>query len=189
MKKRQWIPALIIYLVIIFSFTFLMFIVKKHSSETTIDINWYRNYYNIVSSIISTVVGITGIILGLFYYFDKERRNKTSILKKAIEEYDLCVKRILKLNFKDEDELNELRIQIESINDNINLMLDNKIHFLRFSDEQVSKILQINSLVNKSSVIMSLTKTELETTDRASVLDVYEAKLQEVLLICYGELR
>lgn len=188
MKKRKWIPALIIYIILIFVLTVLVFLIKNNSTIGK-DINWYRNYYSIVSSIISSVVGITGIILGLFYYFDKERRNKTSILKKAIEEYDLCVKRILKLNFKDEDELNELRIQIESINDNINLMLDNKIHFLRFSDEQVSKILQINSLVNKSSVIMSLTKTELETTDRASVLDVYEAKLQEVLLICYGELR
>ena len=187
MKVPKWL-IIVIYIVLLFFLIGYILILKNRTSEN-IDINWVRNYYNIISSITSTIVGITGIVLGLFYYFDKERRNKNSILKKCIEEYDHCVKRILKMNFKDDKELKDLRIQIESINDNINLMMDNKIHFLQLSDNQISKILKVNSYVNKSEVIMKLDKSGLENCDRASVLDVYENKFQEALIICYSELK
>lgn len=187
MKKRKWISALIIYIILLFVLAILIFLLKSNSSSA--DINWVRNYYNIVSSITSSVVGITGIILGMFYYFDKERRSKTNILKKEIEDYDACVKKVLKLSVKNQDELHEVRIKIDSINDRINMMLDNDTKFIRLDDKHVSKILNINSVVEKSEVIMRISFDELKKADKASVLDVYEAALKEALLVCYGELK
>lgn len=187
MKKRKWIPALIVYIILLLILTILLFILMGNSPSP--DINWVRNYYNIVSSITSSIVGITGIILGMFYYFDKERRSKTNILKKEIEDYDTCVKNILKLTIKDEEELKETRTKIDSINDRINMMLDNDTKFIRLDDRHVSKILNINSVVEKSEVIMRISFDELKRVDKASVLDVYEAALKEALLVCYGELK
>ncbi len=185
MKKRKWIPALIVYFLALFTLTILVFWLRKQDS----DINWVRNYYNIVSSIISSLVGITGIILGLFYYFDKERRRKIDILKTEIEQYDLCVKSILKLCIKNENELKEIRIKIDSINDRINMMLDSDKQFIRLNDADVSTILRVNSIVDKSEVIMRTSFKNLKIKDRESVLDTYEIALKNALLICYGELK
>lgn len=188
MKKRKWIPTLIIYIILIFVLTVLVFLIKNNSTIGK-DINWYRNYYSIVSSIISSVIGITGIILGLFYYFDKERRSKVKILKEEIENYDLCVKKILKFEVENAAELKNLRIKIESINNRIEMMLNDDSKFLQLNDKDTKAILKINSVVDKSNVIMNIPFTSLKTTDRASVLDLYEDSLKNALLICYGELR
>lgn len=160
-----------------------------NNTSSPIDINWVRNYYNIVSSIISSIVGITGIILGLFYYFDKERRSKTHILKKEIEDYDTCVKKILKLNIKNEEELKEIRTKIDSINDRINMMLDNGTKFINLDEKHISTILYINSVVEKSEVVMRLPFDKLEEADRASISDLYEDALKKALLVCYSELK
>lgn len=187
MKKRKWIPALIVYLVLLFVLAILIFILK--AQETNVDINWVRNYYNIVSSIISSLVGITGIILGLFYYFDKERRSKVKILKDEIENYDLCVKKILKFEVENAADLKNLRIKIESINNRIEMMLNDDSKFLQLNDKDTKAILKINSVVDKSNVVMNVPFTSLKTSDRASILDLYEDSLKNALLICYGELR
>lgn len=183
MKKRKWIPALFVYILLLFALLFLPSILGIAPS-----LDRFRNYYNIVSSIISSLVGVTGIILGLFYYFDKERRTKTKILKKSIEEYDCCVKQILKLQVSDDEELKKLRIKIDSLNDSINIMLDNSIDFIQLSDDKISEILRINSIIDKSEVVMRLSFKELTQADRASVFDIYEKALREVLLVCYKEL-
>lgn len=183
MKKRKWIPAFFVYIILLFVLLFLPSILG-----IALSLDGFRNYYTIISSIISSLVGITGIILGLFYYFDKERRSKTMILKNVIEEYDGCVKQILKLQIRDDEELKKLRTKIDSLNDSIDIMLDNKIHFIQLSDDKISEILHINSIIDKSEVVMRLSFEKLIQADRASVFDIYENALREVLLVCYKEL-
>jgi hypothetical protein len=185
MKKRKWLPTLFVYVVVLFVLAGLVFFLKEQNS----DIIWARNYYNIISSIISSLVGITGIILGLFYYFDKERRRKIDILKTEIEEYDSCVKLILKLCIKNKNELDKTRIKIDSINDRINMMLDSDKKFIQLNNADISTILRINSIVDKSEVIMRTSFNKLKSADRDSVLDNYEIALKNALLICYGELK
>lgn len=181
------ISVIFIYLPMLFVLSILIFVIKCNVSNA--DINWVRNYYNIISSITSSLVGVTGIILGLFYYFDKERRRKIYILKDEIENYDFCVKQILKLCVENDTELKNIRTKIDSINDRINMMLDSGRKFIQLDDKDVSTILSINSLVDKSEVIMRIPFKDLKTSDRSSVLDNYEQRLKETLLICYGELK
>lgn len=184
MKKRKWILVFFIYLILLFCLLFLPFVFRISPSLEKL-----RNYYTIVNSITSSLVGVTGIMLGVFYYFDKERRLKTGVLKSTIEEYNSCVKQILKLNVKDAKELKKLRMSIGELNDSICLMLDNGIRFLQLSDKKISQILRINSIVEKSEVVMRLPFKKLKRADRASVLDAYENVLRDALVVCYEELK
>ena len=184
MKKRKWLLALFVYIILLFALLVLPSILGIVPS-----LDRFRNYYTIVNSITSSLVGLAGIILGAFYYFDKERRSKTMILKKSIEEYDACVKQILKLQVRDDEELKKLRTKIDSLNDGINIMLDNKINFIQLSDDKISEILRINSIIDKSEVVMRLSFEELTQAYRASVLDIYENALRDALIVCYKELK
>ena len=67
MKTKIIIPCFV-YLLLSFVFVGLIKVIN-------IDLSRFeniRNYYSIVSSISSTFVGITGLMLGLFYYFDNQ---------------------------------------------------------------------------------------------------------------------
>ena len=68
-------------------------------------------------------------------------------------------------------------------------MLDSDKQFIRLNDADVSTILRVNSIVDKSEVIMRTSFKNLKIKDRESVLDTYEIALKNALLICYGELK
>lgn len=148
-----------------------------------------RNYFSIVGSIVASIIGITGVLVGAFYYFDKERRNKLSQLKSSIEKYDDIVMEILNLEISSDSELKTKRALLTRVNEQIELMLDNKTGFLPFRKKSAMKILAINSFVEKSDLLMRSAHCCLNEEVLQPIRDEYQDVAKGAKILCYLKCR
>jgi len=148
-----------------------------------------KNYYPVVSSIITSLVGLTGILAGSFYYFDKERRTKLNLLRQSIEKYDDLVMDIIELVVKSDEELNLKRNSIIRVSDQIELMLDDDTGFLPFSRKSAKKILSLNSFVDKCELIMRAEYNLLSQAELIGIKDIYMDIAKTAKIVCYVNCR
>ena len=156
-----------------------------------------RNYYTVVSTAISAVVGVAGVCLGFFYYFHKRevddhqngaerRRARISVIIEQLNKYDEYIDEILCKRVESPIRLSFLRGKIARGPEIINAMLEhNESINLGFSNADMMVILQIFSFVDKCPEIMSYHFNTLQSADLKFIKSDYIDKMQEARKICY----
>lgn len=164
-----------------------------------LDITGLRSYYIIVGSISGTFTALSGVVLGLFYYFHKQKVDREQLMqvKKSrlvetllaeINEYDALVDKILNKEFQGQSELQMLRGKIRRKFEMVYLMIEEKNHVLGFSKNAQIELFDVNKYVDDSHIIMESGHNEIDMLD----LDECRAKFIDKIIssrrVCLGGL-
>lgn len=153
-------------------------------------------YYSIVYSIFAILVGVAGLGLGFFYFHNRKRvereasdrdhlRKRADILMEELNAYDKCVHRVLGMSVRDAQELTEMRVEIERIFEVIQDMLDQWQSLLGLKDDDLRRIIRINSFVDKCDTIMRTEFAELSLQEMYPIKDRYQELVREARRTCY----
>ncbi len=179
-------------LIIVFYFFFLYIPFIMDNSYTLQD---FRNYFAIVSAFSGFIITLSGLGLGLFYYFHKlkteDRSQKTNIQRQRIKilldelkNYDKYVSQILNKNFENEKMLSSLRDNIRRSFENIVIVIGLLESSTDFSKKDLRAILNVNSFVDNSNIIMLQSYDEFDTCNTSEIYDLYIEKLKVAKNIC-----
>lgn len=142
-----------------------------------------------------TIASILILILGIFYYFHRythdndvkvteTRRQQLKILSDQLYLCDNCVEELLSKRSSNEKELAFLRNKISRNFEIIDVMLQSYKDVFNFSDDDKNIILDVNSFVDKSEIIM---RAPYKTYVKASLFatrDQYIEKTKNAQKIC-----
>ena len=164
-----------------------------------LDITGLRNYYIMVGSISGTFTALSGVVLGLFYYFHKQKVDGEQLLqdKKSrmmerllaeINEYDALVDKILNKEFKGQNELQMLRGKIRRKFEMVYLIIEEKNDVLGFSKNAQIELFDVNKYVDDSRIIMEAMHTEIGKPDLDGCRAEYIDKIISSRRVCLGSL-
>ena len=139
-------------------------------SFTSID-EW-SDYYSAIASVFTTFISLFALILGYIYYehrilyeqkiSKKERiRQRLSLILIELDKCDNYVSKILDMDIERED-LNIIRSKISRSFETITALIDYNDKLLSLNDEEITKILRVDSFVDKSDIIMRYYYRELK---------------------------
>lgn len=155
-----------------------------------------RNYYTILSSTVSLIVGTLGLVLGYFYYLSKykndclaesieRKRKRLNDLIECINQFDEIVDNIIHYRFSSISDLKHLRNRISRKFEVVEIMLQLNKDLLGLQDEEVKTILRVNSFVEQNDIIMHINYEQINETVLFTVKDRYIDLIQEARRICY----
>ena len=158
-----------------------------------------RNYYTILSATVTLAVGFFGLLLGYFYYIDKQdvdkmsaslerKRKRLDKLIDLIDDYDGLVDKVINMRFSNAGELKHLRSMISRSFEEIEIMLDLKEKLLGLDNEAVLIILKVNSFIDKSEVIMHINYSDLSEEKMLTVRDDYINLIQDARRVCFSNI-
>lgn len=111
----------------------------------------HRFYFSIVSVFATTILSLMAVVLGWFYYFDKERRSQLKFIISKLDRYDFIVTKILYLDVKNQTELDILRAEKSKLVHLIQTMMEN----VKLPDADMEGFIKLNSFVDKDDFISS----------------------------------
>lgn len=156
-----------------------------------------RNYYTVVSTAVSALIGVAGVCLGFFYYFHKKevddnksgadrRRARISLIIEQLNKYDDYVDEILCKRVDSAIKLDYIRGKISRGPEIINAMLEqNETLNIGFDRDDIMIILQVFSFVDKCPEISSYHYNTLQSTELKFIKSDYIDKMQEARKVCY----
>ena len=160
-----------------------------------------RNYYTVLSSWLTLLVGFAGLRLGYFYYKDKHRleteassrerrRRKLDKLIELIDQYDEFVNQVIIGKFDNALELTALRVKIRCSFDQIEIMCELSEDLLGIDINDVAIILRVNSYIDKEQAVMEQSFEELvkDNSKLLAVRDNYLNLIQEARRACYKKI-
>lgn len=154
-------PLLSLFIAILFVLLIYSMSVVCFSNDYSI--NGIKEYFSIVSSVFASLIGVSGIILGYFYYSNRlqyeekqKQREKLELKKNRLEhefEYcDDCMEQILSSPHTTQDKLYQLSNSILKHTSIITCILDKYTDLLHLSDDEISTLIEWNSLINTNDI-------------------------------------
>jgi hypothetical protein len=155
-----------------------------------------KDYYSILSSFVTLLLGSAGLAVGYFYYKDKYKtdRSNAAIERKRkrlddlilkIDAYDNQVESLLQRRFKDESELSLLRSTLTRSFETIEIMLELNQALLGLEEDDLRAIIKVNSFVEKNDVIMRASFIELNPNLLHAERETYIDLIQNARRACY----
>jgi hypothetical protein len=196
-RKIIWIFLGLLYL-IVFCFYLSPILARKISIFYwwRMDLNKAKDYYGILTSFNTLILGTAGLILGYFYYKDKNRtdqslatierkRKRLDDLIDKIDLFDSQVDALLQRQFKDENELFLLRNKIIRSFETIEIMLELNEDLLGLHKEDLRDIIKVNSFVEKNDLIMRARVIELTPEVLHETREEYIDLIQNARRACF----
>lgn len=190
--------ALAITVVAILFFYFAPIIISgvKAFRPRRLTLNTAKNYYSILSSFITVLVGVIGLSLGYYYYIGRHevektiadierKRKRMDDLIQKIESYDAIVNAFINKYFDNDEDLSKLRNQMTHSFDTIEIMLELSDNLLGLNDEDVQTIVRVNSFVEQNEIIMRAPLQDLSAEILNSIRDRYAMLIAEAIRVCY----
>lgn len=165
--KDFWVivARTVLFIFLIFTISTCYYLVWTFPNESSFDPLFWKNrwsYYATLGVAFSSIVGIFGVFLGLFYYFHKlkhERDQKARsdhqqyirLVLDALNKFDVLVMDFLFFDLKESAAFNRIKSEIATSFDDIYSLLDNAA--VHISDEDVSVIIAVNNYIDKSPLV------------------------------------
>ena len=160
-------------------------ILRPHSLKTLEDA---RNYYTVISSVATTILGFLGIILGYIYFtkriaIDKEFKKRQEqhrhleLLLNEIDNHDKTVYKILLNAIKDEKELHCTRGEIGRFFDNMTPILEDGKRICGLTEVAIEKTIEMHAYVDKSFILTRAGYSELNAATLEIAKESYCEKL------------
>lgn len=161
-----------------------------------LDLNSPRDYYTLLSSSITFILGTIGLILGYFYYKNKRKfetviseierkRKRLDDLIRELESFDDGVDDLLHHRFKNAEELKQIRSRISRSFETIEIMLELSTTLLGLTDSDMQTIIKVNSFVDKNDILMHTPYHQLDESSLLSLKDDYVDLIQDARRVCY----
>lgn len=158
-----------------------------------------RNYYTALGSVIGSIIGISGVVLGFFYYFHRlnndssiarqeHRKRRLDVLLLEIYRYDSYVNKIVNLCIRDELDLKETRASIDRSYEYLLSILECQKDLLGFKDGEIRMILRVHSFVEQCPMIMNAHFEEFDYDKMYLNKDRYLELMRNALRICHSSL-
>lgn len=158
-----------------------------------------RTYYQTLSSISGILFGMSGVILGCFYYFHKietdkkiasreRQRKRVDTLIADLKTYDDLVCSVINKNFEKENELKLTRHRIIRIFDNISRQLEVGDALLQLKDDEIGIIMKVHSFVEKSPLLNGDLSKINDEESIWYLKDKYNALIHDAQKLCYIKL-
>lgn len=161
-----------------------------------------KNYYSLLSAFFSVIVGLFGLTLGCFYYFNKKQTDKDvsekdkkhkriEALINELNTYNNYVLTVLCSNINNTNELTLLRAKLISCFDNIESMLQQNYTLYNLNEEDTKVILKVNSYIDKNPIIIHSTFEQLKSIksdELNKVKDDYYSLIKEARRVCYSKI-
>lgn len=172
-----------------------LFILRKFTN-----IEYAKNYYQIVSSFFTVIITVLGLFLGYLYFHsrlqfddsisnrDRKWKNLECIIKE-LNIFDSLVDSVISKRFSTQKELHTLRCKIERSFENIEIMLEQNQNLLNLKDEDIKRILNVNSFVDNNDILMRIKNSKLNTEVLSSLKDEYIGYIQDARRVCYGNIQ
>jgi len=165
-------------------------ITSDNTSKNAIDN--IKNSYTIISILL-------GLALGYFYYqnkryYDEFNTNKDRLRKKiqyitdCLNKYNESVLLLICLRFENEKELKYIRMEVEHLFEDVQLLLEENNDLFEFSDCEIKIILDVNAFVDKNKFLTRMDFKELHELKKNfinKIHDEYSEKLNAAKRICY----
>ena len=156
MKKKIFV-FIILSLFLCFLYLFAAPILPKGIRAfpvPNLDLNCSRDYYTLLSSSITFILGTIALILGYFYYKDKlkfetmiseieRKRKRLDDLILELESFDDGVDDLLHHRFKNAEELKQIRSRISRSFETIEIMLELSTTLLGLTDSDMQTIIKV----------------------------------------------
>jgi len=196
-RKVIWIFLGLLYLIVlcfyilpIFARGFSIFCWWK------MDLTRAKDYYGILTTFTTLILGTAGLILGYFYYRDKNRteqslatlerkRKRLDDLIDKLDLFDSQVDALLLRQFKDENELFLLRNKITRSFETIVIMLEQNEDLLGLHKEDIREIIRVNSFVEKNDLIMRARVIEITPEVLHETREKYIDLIQNARRACF----
>jgi hypothetical protein len=175
----------IIFVVFIILLCIFIFYIYCPYHAYNYKLNELKDYFAVVNTFTTLIIGIIGLIIGLFYYYDKEsRRPRVKYLLDNLNSYDNLLTDFFNMSFNNQKELDALRNKISRGFEMIELILNSSFLIMKFSDDDIRTILKINSYVDKSEVIMRTPFPSLEKVKFLDSQDTYVELIKSAKWVC-----
>ena len=146
------------------------------------DVESRKGYFSIANSFPNPFFAFLGILLGGYYYFDRQRREASqhrhsqaqARVKQLLEDFGECdgfVIDFLARSCKTQQQLDALRLRISAGFDNFIMVLDASTEIVGFADADLSEVLLAYSFVEKNRLIM---RSPLGVVQRARLSHIQE---------------
>lgn len=158
-------------------------------------LNDARSYYSIVSAFIAFIVGSSGLIIGYFYYKDRnkhdfamrrasDRLRRIDFLLSSLRSYDDAIRAILMKLCENELALGNRRATIRAQYQQMYLLLGANEKLLGLSQAELESLIVLFSYVDNSSELMELKATELGNVDLREMAAAYVALYEAAARSC-----
>jgi len=155
-----------------------------------------QKYFSIIGSFSVLFTSIIGLLLGSFYYFDKlkndelnfkkeKSRQKLSLLLQELINFDELVDQVINKQFKNRKTLDYIRNKISRSFEIIEILITQNKEILDLSDNDINKILEVNSFVDKSQTIMHSKYSEIIKISLYEIKDIYIEKIKDAKRVCF----
>jgi hypothetical protein len=177
---------IIILLTIIILYFYIVFpaYVKRYTSLPEI-----KDYCAILTS-------VSAILLGIFYYFHKLntedshkkkeiRKQRLNLLLTELNTFDNHVDQLLNKQFKDDSTLSFLRNKISRSFEIIEILIKQNRKELTLSTKDIDTILEVNSFIDKSEIIMRIPYEDISQLSLYEIKDIYIEKIKDAKRLCF----
>jgi hypothetical protein len=149
MKLRIVLAMILLVLLVIYFYIYFPYCNCRYTLDEL------QKYFAILNTFTTLLIGFLGLIVGIYYYYDKEsRRPKLKFLLDELNSYDQLLIDLFNMTFMNQKELDILRGKISRGFEMIVLILEAGYSALKFSKDDTRAILRVNSFVDNSEVMM-----------------------------------
>ncbi len=156
-----------------------------------------RNYYTVVSAVVTTLIGTSGLFLGYFYFENRklhdtrarattERVKRLELLLSELDNYDASVMKIMRRLSRDGNELGRERLALERSFDKTATMLEVGEALFGMTSVELIEVLSVESYVDKCDLIVKAPFEDLKKADMAETERLYAPLIRSARRVCYN---
>ena len=167
-----------------------------------IDFEYACKYYSVLTSIFGVFLGLLGLILGAYYYKNKndiednrnQKEKQRNQLKTFIDQLKEVDKQVLELLFTDltQNELTVRRVKITSEFDKIVAVLNHGKDLLAFDESNIAVVLKVHSFVDRNYIIIESPYDQFHAIgkeNKYAALDIYQELINAAFTTCYSKMK
>lgn len=160
-----------------------------------------RTYYHILTSIFSIIFGISGLLLGYFYYkskLDEDKRSSRRTIQKS--RMELIFNQLNELNevifilfyncSTNESETKKNKLRINTRKDSILTLIEHLEPLIEFNDRELTDLINLISFLEKWHTLLDNTRIKFDNTkqEEQSNLDKYRLLIDKARLVCLNRI-
>jgi len=148
-----------------------------------------------VNAFVTFFVGFFGLLLGAFYYFDREVRSsrveardktraRVRIMLEELQGYDDLVTDLVTKSWASGPELERIRLRISSRADSLNNVLDACWESLGLDVDEISTLVRVHGFVEKNDLLMRRRHVIVRRANLSGLYQEYSERIKAAKRIC-----
>jgi uncharacterized membrane protein YciS (DUF1049 family) len=191
---------LAIFIVLAIYFGAAQILNRCHTSGFFIcNFNDYRNLFSVISPVISSMIGVTGLVLGYYYYKDKTKNDEIQKTIKKMngnlallyDNYSIIddnIQLLFKKNLRTTVNLESIRELVLKKFDDINILLELNGEIIGLTDHELNELIRIYSYIDKNEMLMHTPLKAFKKADFTETIYNFSIQMKNIKKILLRKL-